>query len=354
MKTKHILFFALLLTCLLIWLFRPASKGPIDSQEPGKSGQKLSPNIGSPDIKAEESKRAKIQSSQRETSVPSSEDRLKQRAITEEHAFDEWRTPINFYGKVVDEEDKPIGNVLISLGWTDLSPTDGYSRAQTVSDSDGKFSLQNKTGKHLTVKISKENYYVSKANRNSFSYAGENVNFVPDSNSPVIFRLRKKGNAEPLITFENDFLISKDGKPVSVSLSTGKSGPASEEDLRVECWADDQGKKKGEKYDWKCRITVPNGGLVLQSTNEFDFEAPLEGYQVSDEIGMPTSLENGWQRNAERNYFLKLGNGNYARIKFKMISGGGHFFHIESFINPSGSRNLEYDPAVQPKQKEFY
>lgn len=119
-------------------------------------------------------------------------------------------------------------------------------------------------------------------------------------------------------------------------------------DLIVECWTDDQGKGRGKKYDWRCSITVPGGGLQA-STNEFEFLAPLEGYKLQDEIIMPANMEVGWGRNAERKYLLKLGNGNYARIKFKMIAGGGHFFYIQSCMNPSGSRNLEYDKAVQPK-----
>lgn len=161
-----------------------------------------------------------------------------------------------------------------------------------------------------------------------------------------MFHLRKKGDAEPLVLCDNDFLISRDGKPVEVNLSKCKPVAIGAGHLRVECWTDDAGKPKGAKYDWKCRISVPGGGL-RQSTEEFDFEAPLEGYEPFDEIDMPADLESGWGRRAERKYILKLGDGNYARIKFTMIAGGGHFFHLESFLNPSGSRNLEHDPAVR-------
>jgi len=62
-------------------------------------------------------------------------------------------------------------------------------------------------------------------------------------------------------------------------------------------------------------------------------------------------LENGWYNHTKRNYFLKLGSGNYARINFEMIAGGDHFFKLESLLNPSRSRNLEYDPtkAIRPE-----
>ena len=93
---------------------------------------------------------------------------------------------------------------------------------------------------------------------------------------------------------------------------------------------------------------MPNGG-ILQSSNELDFEAPLDGYQPEDEIDMPANREADWGDSAKRRCFLKLAAGNYARISFEMIAGGDHFFEVESFLNPSGSRNLEYDPQLEQK-----
>lgn len=256
-----------------------------------------------------------------------------------DNAFDDWRTPISFYGRVVDETNRPVEGAAINFGWTDTS-FDGYSRASTISDSNGFFMLEGRTGKHLSVKVSKEGYYAFKSNRDSFFYAGENENFIPSIHEPVIFRLKKKGVGEELITFERDFRISKNGEPVRVDLSTGRIAAAGQGDVVVECWTNDQGKKNGERYDWHCRVSVPGGGLV-PSTNQFDFVAPVGGYLPFDEINMPTTLESGWQRNAERKYFLKTSSGNYARIKLKMIAGGGHFFALESALNPNQSRNLE-------------
>jgi hypothetical protein len=69
------------------------------------------------------------------------------------------------------------------------------------------------------------------------------------------------------------------------------------------------------------------------------------GYQAQDEIDQPANMVGGWARIARGNYLLKLQNGKYARIYFQMIAGGDHFFEVESFVNPTGSRNLEYDPS---------
>jgi hypothetical protein len=118
----------------------------------------------------------------------------------------------------------------------------------------------------------------------------------------------------------------------------------------VECWTNDQNKDAQGHYDWKCRISVPNGGL-LEITEELSFEAPTEGYRSFDEINMPMNLSSGWQRDTEKRYFLKLADGNYARIKFKMVAHGNHFFRIESYLNPDKSRNLEYDRSKEIEVK---
>jgi hypothetical protein len=88
---------------------------------------------------------------------------------------------------------------------------------------------------------------------------------------------------------------------------------------------------------------VPGGGIQTR-TGEFDFEAPLDGYQSNDEIDMSASAPH-WSYLANREYFLKLANGDFARISFTMCAGGENFFIVTSYLNPKpGHRNLEANP----------
>ena len=262
----------------------------------------------------------------------------------------EWRTPIEFFGRVVDENSNPVVSAEIHFIWTDLS-SQGSSAKQTTSNENGLFSLLDARGKVLTVQVTKDGYYAYKAFPVGFFYAGANQNFVPDAANPVVFRLKKKGTAEPLVQAEGKFSVPRNGTPVEIDLHTGKQVPTGQGHFRVECWTEEP-KARGLNYNWKCRITVPGGGLLV-STNQFDFQAPQAGYAELEEIDMPILLNEQWARTAKRNYFLKLNNGRYARASFEMISFNNHFFKIGAFINPSGSRNLEFDPAVQPKQTQF-
>lgn len=83
--------------------------------------------------------------------------------------------PINFFGKVLDENEQPVATATVGFTWNDLPPEEettnftgesftpfAYmhsSKSQTTSDAQGLFSLVDKKGKGLSVTVSKAEYY---------------------------------------------------------------------------------------------------------------------------------------------------------------------------------------------------
>ena len=58
----------------------------------------------------------------------------------------------------------------------------------------------------------------------------------------------------------------------------------------------------------------------------------------------------GWRRDLSKDYFIRLADSTFARVKIELMVGGNfNFVVLESYLNPSGSRNLEYDPAKEIK-----
>jgi hypothetical protein len=172
----------------------------------------------------------------------------------------------------------------------------------------------------------------------------------PDESAPAIFVLRKMGETEALIVQNRNVKISKTGTPVSMDLRTGSTYGAYSPDIQVQAWTQDQGIAPGtyKHYDWRCVITVPGGGLQTRTGADFDFQAPADGYRPTDEIDMP-STANPWSSRLSREYFVKLANGEYARMSLTMHAGGDHFFSLTSYLNPTpGHRNLEFNPGQQP------
>jgi uncharacterized repeat protein (TIGR03803 family) len=265
--------------------------------------------------------------------------------------------PINFYGKVVDENDQPVAGAIAHFIWdggvTNNDPrpfTDtGKISADVTTDSAGLFSLTNAMGTELDVSVGKAGYYISRRNRGAqyFKYSKMNLDsfygigdyFKPVSNNPVIYYLRKKGIGESLIGVKQNYRVARDGTPLEIDLTTGKASPGGSGDFVVQCWTDDQGKPSGAKYDWRCLITVPGGGIV-PTDEEFALQAPENGYALTNEIAMPADRTN-WTSQVDLKFFYRLADGRYGMMTFSMIAGGQHFCMMDSVLNPSGSRNLE-------------
>jgi hypothetical protein len=91
----------------------------------------------------------------------------------------EWKTPIEFYGKVVDQDGKPVGGAIADVIWTDMSAK-GSSQMEVTSDADGLFSITGIRGKGMTVQVNKDGYYRQLTDTKSiFEYAskGSGINF---------------------------------------------------------------------------------------------------------------------------------------------------------------------------------
>lgn len=254
----------------------------------------------------------------------------------------EWQGAIEFYGKVVDENTNAIAGTSVRFSWTDMTAEDGASTSATASDAAGVFSLQGVRGRSLTVWVSKDGYLASGGGQQTFLYGNFDAKFNPDPWNPVVFTLRKKGRPEPLVAVKSNYGIPRDGTPLAIDLASGQAAKGENGNLVVQCWTEDQGKARGQKYDWHCRLTIPGGG-IMPTDEEFAFLAPESGYKPTAEIQMPADRPD-WKSDVDLKVFYRLADGRYGRMTFSMIAGGQHFCMVDSFLNPSGSRNLEYDP----------
>ncbi len=91
------------------------------------------------------------------------------------------------------------------------------------------------------------------------------------------------------------------------------------------------------------RISVLNGGLQT-SVEEFPFSAPTSAYQPSLLLDDRTPKPPMWSDLYEGGEFYFQSGSNYGRIDVEMISGKD-WVRIKSWVNPSGSTNLEFDQA---------
>jgi len=260
-------------------------------------------------------------------------------------ALDEaYKAPIDFWGKVVDQDGKPIEGA--DAKFTINTEPDPYGNLPTEhvqSDGDGLFSLTGKRGLSLSVWVSKDGYYStsekSGANLNYSLKGGVNQPF-PTSDNPTLFVLKKKGSPAALVHKQLQLQIPKDGAPVEVNLAQGRVTGAGQGDLKIESWVAPNGKDVAHTYPWKCQVTVTGGGLQVK-TGDLDFEAPTDGYQPQEEVAMAANAPQ-WKRDMMREYFLQVSGGRYVRMSFWMHNGASNFVDLDYYLNPqAGDRNLE-------------
>jgi len=103
------------------------------------------------------------------------------------------KTPIEFYGKVMDQYGNPVSSATVKLYWgkgTNLL-------MQTLQD--GSFIFSGATGAGLDVRIYKNGYTKGSQSYGSFEYANffDAKFHLPNPAHPVIFRLQKLENPKP-------------------------------------------------------------------------------------------------------------------------------------------------------------
>ncbi len=253
------------------------------------------------------------------------------------------RTPIEFYGLVLDQHGNPVPAAKVSG-----SVLDNMIKGTPVSataDASGKFMIKSK-GRSLRMEVSKSGYYRVnqgedlKSSSQGFDFGVDSGRGVhqPDESSPVIFQLRKEENPVALDTLRGQSKVPRDGSPILISLSK-----TSKVTLQISCRTmEDATQPPNAPYDWRCEVKI-EGGSILETTEEHSFVAPEGEYASADVIDMPKSLApKEWNSRAKKTYWLRFPDNTFGKISFMMIARGDHFAQIEGFRNPSpNDRNLE-------------
>lgn len=254
----------------------------------------------------------------------------------------EWKLPINFYGQVIDENERPIENAKIRFQWSNLSP-EGAAESETTSDADGFFFLVDKRGNGLSLRVTKEGYDTPQEG-NRFRF--ENARFwdanyyEPDFDHPVVIHLRKKNEAEPLIVGEARPRVLRDGTPLRLDfMKEGEVSPSGQLEIAAWLYKDDY---PPQSFDWRAKLSIPGGGL-REHHEEFPVVAPEDGYEPQVEWVMNAS-DPAWKEIVTKTYYFRFGSPpNYGRMRIEIV-GARQGVEVDYWLNPSGSRNLEFDP----------
>jgi hypothetical protein len=250
-------------------------------------------------------------------------------------------TPISFYGRVVDENNQPVRGAQTSYTVHHLTLSGNAATVGPRTDLEGRFEVHT-NGPKITVSVSHPNYYVQKESEREVDYSGRTggTTDIATRERPLLFHLRRKGEAEPLVHGRSQNIhLPLDGQPTEVLLRH-VGGP--KVTIALKSTSAQLPRNEFRRFDWSISISVAGGGLIERS-DSLDFEAPASGYLPTVDIQMPAQLAN-WDSHVEKQYFLYSPDRTYSRVTFE-VSGRTGIGRLEWFLNPSGSRNLEADPS---------
>ena len=227
----------------------------------------------------------------------------------------------------------------------------GTSEVTSKSDTSGNISLTKQHGKFLSVRVSKDGFHSSGGlGGQGFEYAAffESIYHRPDAENPVTFRLVKKLEPEPLIAKRAAERVGYD-RPSYYDFERGALTQQAPIGAALKLTVERSESPQGQPFDWKWKVETVNGAL-LETKDEFAQIAPEEGYVPTWETSQKAT-DQAFRKNGQARFYIRTADNHFARVDVELAHpnsrGMGPRLTINSFLNPSGSRNLEYDATKQ-------
>jgi len=157
----------------------------------------------------------------------------------------------------------------------------------------------------------------------------------------------KLQGAEPHFRGGKTFDTLPDGVEVRLDIRTGRIVESGGDLIFVLNYRFQSSKVSSDgRYNWSAIITVVDGGLVEANQRiENMMEAPESGYNSSFVWKMPAGYPNV-PHEPTKNFYAKFRGAQFARLLIHLEGPNGRT-QATWWVNPSGSRNLEYDEKLR-------
>jgi hypothetical protein len=258
---------------------------------------------------------------------------------------------IDYYGKVIDQNDHPLGGVRVRYSIQSLyvffvAVGGGSKFHEVTTDSNGLFVISGEKGTGLGIEsLTKDEYKYSKKAARGGLYSGNGIlNYKPDQNHPEIFTMIKRGSADPLVHYDTHLTVPCDGTPARINTMSGKA--EIDGDLQITLKREPYNIVfGGPHFSWSAKIEAIGGGLV-ELVGTGTYRAPQDGYRQQFVFDMSAN-DPEWGGGIRKVFYIKTRDNRYGRITINLDADyqppPSNAF-LEVYMNPKpGSRNLEYD-----------
>jgi hypothetical protein len=282
-----------------------------------------------------------------------------ERAKSIVQAIERTNVPINFWGKVVDQNQQSIDSVSVQYSYsTEHGNIAGAAwseqkihKTEVTTNVAGMFVVSGVKGHTLTVEsLMKEGYTYTSRSAKVYNYYGDTASgkFTPEPANPVVFVMVSKSIAERLVSYGGSFgrTIRLPGNGAPVRWSLWKGQPDTSGELEITFKREPAVLARvGGPATWSAKVAIIGGGIVEAPPDEPFYRAPAEGY-VS-ELGYPKVEQK--RGVPARSFYIKTAGGKYGRIELDLYAddeGPTARCLIKASMNPSGSQNLEEAAAA--------
>lgn len=293
---------------------------------------------------------ARTESNSKPSSVSAEQTELRKKAEEEAKHWLKVHIPVSIYGKVVDQNNAVVPNAEVDISWREptLDLDLKVRSAKVKTDDQGTFTCGIEKGIMPIVRnISKDGYeFLFQQNPVVMLPMEDQGKALADTSreKPIVLVMRKKG--------EMTFLLSKEGQLIRASaLETKKATldilkQKGEELSMVQKYQDIAVEVAYSPTDrnWTVTYSATNGtdGLIV-GTNLL-YEAPQEGYQRQVVLNGPLWPKYLYLRTRTPAIYSRL---NLEHSIWKESkTNEGFRVNYKAWINPYGSRNLEYESGL--------
>jgi len=271
----------------------------------------------------------------------------------------QFHMPIDFYGRAVDQEGKPLPGVQIKYTPTNAEPSTGEDRV-VVSGADGNFHIGNLHGINLGVMAFKAGYipFSNSPAMSMYNYVDYTRPdfYVADPDNPVIFQFKKLAPAEPMYSWMGYLPLMGSGAVSYLDPQTGQASTiASDGTMAISMKLVDTPAQPSDsthsRFTPMVQLTFwfQNGGGFMNPTDSY--AAPETGYQ-----GTYTAPLEPPQR-VETWVVFKTPTGRYGSLRVSgSVKTPDRDFPEQPLLfiidyNPSGSRVLIQNASLRINSK---
>lgn len=256
--------------------------------------------------------------------------------------------PIIFYGRVVDQDSKPLSGVeVLSQVERSTNLVEHYAHVDPVTkcipvltDASGRFTVQGPLGYHLSIISITKSGYRKPWQNGSVSYDRRLPNcHKPNANKPVEFILISEALPQAEKAYEKRIRFEWNASPVKVDLGnelgsltlTPRRSGYDPTNLRT-------------PFDWSFDVHA-SGFEIARLTESLANIAPINGYLPSHLYDYPRNGKGwGYRVNGDK-YAIRTKNAKYGLMELDIhADGDGNFSScwVTIHLNQSGARNIDH------------